>query len=192
MYPFDCITDFIFVETPLERADVILVPGGSHPQLMEKAAALYHEGLAPYILPSGGSTKHVETTEWAFLRDVGVSLGVPEEAILKEDRAQNTFENARYSFEVLQRAGIRPNKVIMACKAGHSRRALLTYRTVFPMETKFFVAPVIDKTGIGRDNWFRTEEGIRRVMTEVEKIGKYFGQHIPNWVQAESGRQSQT
>ncbi len=50
-YPFDCITEFMFVETALEPADVILVPGGSHPQLMERAADLYHQGMAPYILP---------------------------------------------------------------------------------------------------------------------------------------------
>lgn len=149
--PFDCITDFIFVETEMENADVILVPGGSHPQLMEKAAELYHKGYAP-------------------------------EVILKEDQAQNTFENAWYSFRVLRELGITPNRVILACKAGHSRRALLTYQTVFPSDTKFMVAPVIDKTGIRKDNWYQSEESIKRIMLEVEKIGKYFGHHISNWV----------
>lgn len=38
-YPFDCITDFIFVknEKPTPPCDVILIPGGSHPQLMQGA-----------------------------------------------------------------------------------------------------------------------------------------------------------
>ncbi|SDO23254.1 ADP-ribose pyrophosphatase YjhB, NUDIX family [Paenibacillus sp. yr247] len=48
-----------------------------------------------------GATPHVETTEWEFLRNVGVSLGVPPEAILQEDKATNTFENARFSLKVL-------------------------------------------------------------------------------------------
>lgn len=47
--PFDCITDFIFVETEITSADVIVVPGANHPQLMEKAASLYKKGLAPCI-----------------------------------------------------------------------------------------------------------------------------------------------
>lgn len=34
-YPFDCITNFIFVETEMAPADVILVPGSNHLQLME-------------------------------------------------------------------------------------------------------------------------------------------------------------
>ncbi|WP_433921071.1 hypothetical protein [Paenibacillus taichungensis] len=32
-YPFDCITEFMFFETTMDSADVIMVPGGSHPQL---------------------------------------------------------------------------------------------------------------------------------------------------------------
>jgi hypothetical protein len=54
MNPYDCILDLVFVETAVEESDVILVPGRSHPQLMEKVAELYHNNLAQYILPSGG------------------------------------------------------------------------------------------------------------------------------------------
>lgn len=181
-YPFDCITNFIFAETEIAPADVIFIPGASHTQLMERAASLYHQEKAPYILPSGGANPRVETTEWDFLRNVGIANGVPEEAILKEDKAQNTFQNARFSLEVLQKAGISPRKVILVCKAVHARRALLTYQTEFPKETEFFISPVIDRTGITKDNWFMSEDGIKRVMTEVEKIGQYFGAHIPNLV----------
>jgi len=77
----------MFFETKIEPADVILVPGGSQPQLMERAAELYHRKMAPYILPSGGPTFKVKTTEWEFLRDKGTSLGVPEDAIFREDQA---------------------------------------------------------------------------------------------------------
>lgn len=181
-YPFDCITDFIFVETEIAQADVILIPGANHPQLMEKAVSLYKQGLAPYILPSGGYKPHVGTTEWDFLRDIGITNGVPKEAILKEDKAQHTLENARLSLEVLQKKGTDPKKVIIVCKAGHSRRALLSYQAEFPKETEFFVSPVIDRYGITKENWFSSEVGISRIMTEVEKIGKYFANHIPNWV----------
>ncbi|MBE1553837.1 YdcF family protein [Sporosarcina limicola] len=181
-YPFDCITDFIFVETEITAADVILVPGANHPQLMEKASSLYKQGFAPYILPSGGYKPHVGTTEWNYLRNIGIDSGVPEEAILKEDKAQHTLENARFSLEVLKKAGIHPKKVIIVCKAGHSRRALLCYQSEFPKETEFLVSPVIDRYGITKENWFLSEVGISRIMTEVEKIGKYFGDYIPNWV----------
>ncbi|MDH5164548.1 YdcF family protein [Heyndrickxia oleronia] len=181
--PYDCITDFIFVENELASADVILVPGANHPQLMEKAVSLFKQGLAPYILPSGGYKPHVGTTEWEYLQNIAVEKGVPEDSILKEDKAQHTLENARFSLEVLKNKGIHPNKVIIVCKAGHSRRALLCYQAEFPKNTEFIVSPVVDRYGITKDNWFLSEIGINRIMTEVEKIGKYFGDFIPNWVQ---------
>ncbi|OME72936.1 hypothetical protein BK119_07790 [Paenibacillus peoriae] len=56
---------------------------------------------------------HVETTEWEFLKNVGVALGVPSESLLKEDKATNTFENVRFSLEVLQQQGIHPKKVVL-------------------------------------------------------------------------------
>lgn len=116
--PFDCITEFIFVETAVSPADVILVPGANHPQLMEKASELYKQGLAPYVLPSGGFKPHVGTTEWEYLRSIAIENGIPEEAILKENKAQHTLENARFSLEVLHQENIVPRKVIVVCKAG--------------------------------------------------------------------------
>ena len=45
--------DFVFAEDQPEKADIIFVPGNRFPQMAERAAQLYKEGYAPYILPSG-------------------------------------------------------------------------------------------------------------------------------------------
>ncbi len=63
---------------------------------------------------------------------------------------------------------------IIVCKAFHARRAYMSYRFVFPDQIEFMVAPVVDIRDIRKDNWFTSEEKIRKVMSEVEKIGKYF------------------
>jgi uncharacterized SAM-binding protein YcdF (DUF218 family) len=179
-YPFDCISNLVFAETEIKAADIILVPGGSHEQLMEKASELYKQGLAPYILPSGSFNPKLTgySSEWEFLRSVGVKSGVPEEKILREDQAKNTFENAEFSLRVIKENKLPVKKVILVCKAYHSRRALLTYQTVFPNDIEFFVASVPDKRGIRKDNWYLDEEKIKVVMGEVAKIGKYFEPHI--------------
>jgi uncharacterized SAM-binding protein YcdF (DUF218 family) len=186
MPPYDCITDFIFVETEIDRSDVILVPGGSHPQLMEKATALYRGGYAPYILPSGGANPKLPgyESEWQYLREIALNLGVPEGAILKEDKARNTFENAEFSLKILHSLRIPVDSAILVCKAHHARRALLTYQSVFPDSIVFFVAPVIDERGIARDTWFLDEDKIHIVMGEVVKIGQYFEDKIPEWVRS--------
>ena len=74
------------------------------------------------------------------------------------------------------------NKVLLVCKAYHSRRALLTYQSVFPLNINFYVSTVIDNRGISKDNWFLSEVGVNMVMGETVKIGRYFEDKIRNWI----------
>ena len=93
-YPFDCISELIFVEDQPQQADVIFIPGGSHSQLMTRAAGLYLQDYAPYLLPSGGPNPKIPAyaSEWDFMQKIALGLNVPEQAILKEDQAQDTFQ----------------------------------------------------------------------------------------------------
>ena len=181
-YPFDCITDFIFVknEKPTPPCDVILIPGGSHPQLIHGAIELYKKGMAKYILVSGGENSKIPDypSEAEFLKSIAIKEGVPSEAVLCEEIARNTYENAAYSYEIMREKELDDKKVILVCKEYHSRRALFTYQKVFPAYTEFFVESVTDVKGLSRDNWFTKDEYIKTVMGEVEKMGKYFSEDI--------------
>ena len=165
------ITEFIFVEDKAEKSDMIFIPGSGFPQLAEEAAKLYHQGLAPYILPSGkysilnGKFAGVQEkqelydgeyeTEWEFL-----------------DNATYTYENAIYSRKVTDRLGMEIKKAILCCKPYHARRSLLYYQLLYP-ETQFYVCPIQD-SDVKRDNWYLTEKGIRLVFGEVQRIGEQF------------------
>lgn len=181
-YPFDCITDFIFVrqENPASFCEVILIPGGSHPQLIQRAIEIYKMGMAEYILVSGGENRKIPDypSEAEFLKAIAIKEGVPPEAVLCGKRAKNTYENAVYSYEMMRDKKLDDQRVILVCKEYHSRRALFTYQKVFPAYTQFFVQPVTDKNGLNRNNWFTKEEYIKTVMGEVEKMGKYFSGDI--------------
>lgn len=177
---YDCITDFIFLEDEPAKADVLFVPGGNYPDSAKRAAALFLEGYAPYVLPSGRYGKltgHFTGdpsygTEWEYLRDVLLQNGVPREAILKEDRATFTWENAIFSRLVLEEKGIEVHRAIIVCQAFHARRCHMYYREQFP-EAELLVCPVITR-GIARDNWFLDEEKIDVVLGEVERCGNQF------------------
>lgn len=173
---YEAITSFIFMSDELEKADVILIPGGSQPALMERAAKLYHDGYAPYILISGGVNKKLAPgqTEYAYLREIGLSLGVPDQAILKEDQAAHTFDNAVLSKAVLTENKIQVKKAILVCKNYHARRAYLTYKVNFPKAVQFIVQPIVDSRNITAEHWMDDEDHRKRVLGEVEKIGKYF------------------
>ncbi|CAH8771118.1 YdcF family protein [Paenibacillus dendritiformis] len=184
-YPFDCLTELVFVPEEEPRpADIILVPGGSHTQPMAIAAQLYHEGYAPLVLPSGGNNPKLDRTEWEHLQQIGVSLGVPEHAILREDKAKNTFDNARNSWSIIKEHQLEVNRAILVCKAYFSRRALMTYQAVFPPTVQFCVQQ--DSTRVNRHDWFKEEAGIKLVLTEARKIATYFEPHIPRWVERQA------
>ena len=184
----DQITEFIFVETPVERADMIFVPGNGYPQMAEQAAGLWKQGMAPYVLPSGrysicaegfsgvldkgGEYTGSYDTEWMFLREVLLENGVDERCILKEDRASYTYENAIYSRQCTDEMGLVVEKGILCCKSYHARRCLLYYQLLFP-DTQFYVSPS-DTEGISRCDWYRSKKGIEAVLGEVERCGGQF------------------
>ena len=178
--PLDAISDFIFVWDEVRACDIILVPGGTWPELMERAAELYFRGIAPIILTSGRYNNKLlmYESEGEFLKSVGIALGVPQEAILVEDKAANTFENAKFSLKLLKDKNIKVKSVLLVCKAYHSRRALLTYQTIFPKDIEFYISTVTNEKDIRKDNWFLDDDKIKIVMGEVVKIGTYFEEEV--------------
>lgn len=192
------ITDFIFVRDEPGHADVIFLPGGSYPEPSERAAALWREGYAPLLIPSGrydvklgrfpGSKSKTERyggpyeTEAAFMTDVLMQSGVPESAIVPEERAgdRGTLDNASFSRELTDALGLTIGRAILCCKSFHARRCLLSYAWAYP-RTRFFVCPV-DLPGRGRDDWFRCELGVRTVMGEMEKCGRYFADKMQGFI----------
>ncbi len=176
---YDYITEFIFVEDEPAAADIIFVPGGNYPEAAVRAAGLYRQGFAPYVLPSGkysilnGKFESEEfETEWEYLRAVLTAHGVPGTAILREDQASYTYENAVCSRKRTDAEGITVSRALLCCQAFHARRCLLYYQEQFP-EAEILVCPVVTR-GISRGNWYRTDEGIDTVLGEMERCGGQF------------------
>ena len=182
------ITEFIFIIDKPQKTDVIFMPGGSDPAIPEKAAELYKSGFSPVLLPSGG--KSVKTgkfngvkikadlyngdyqTDCAFYKDVLLKNGVPESAIIEEDKSGWTKENALFSRKVVDEHRIMVRTAIIVCKSFHARRCLMFYKLAFP-ETDIRVCPA-DVYGINRNNWYTQADGIERVMGELSRCGNQF------------------
>ena len=174
--PIRFFSDIVFADTPLQKAHAIFIPGSHHPQLAEKAAQLYHSGLAPLIIPSGRANKYLpdNASEGSWLKSVLIGHGVPNQAIIEETKASNTFENADFTAALILQRDLNIQSAIIVAKGFHSRRCLLTYQTAFNPQFKFFVCTVPDGNGNTKDNWFTNTNGISSVMSEIGKIGRYF------------------
>ncbi|MDR1464227.1 MAG: YdcF family protein [Oscillospiraceae bacterium] len=186
------VTDFIFLEDPPRPVDILFLPGGSDPAIPERAAELYHAGWAPLLLPSGGVS--VKTgkfdgvkrkqdvydlgyrTDCDFYADVLRKNGVPDAAILREDRSGFTKENALFSRRETDRRGLDIRTGMIVCKSFHARRCLICYQLAYP-ETELTVAPV-DVYGIARENWHETAYGVERVLGELARCGNQFTEEL--------------
>ncbi|MFA6074938.1 MAG: YdcF family protein [Negativicutes bacterium] len=181
--PLRLFTDFVFVETPLEKVDAIFIPGSHHPQLAVRAAELFHAGYAPLIIPSGGQNNRLPNNmpEALWLKDLLIKHGVPDSAIIAEPNARNTFNNADFTAAMIEKLQLDINSAIIVAKGFHSRRCLLTYQTAFLKNFSFFVTLVPDGNNNTSANWHRTASGINTVMSEIRKIGQYFAEEIPEF-----------
>lgn len=182
------ITNFIFVEDEPQKADAIFLPGGSHPEQPEYAVELYHKGYAKWLIPSGGVS--VKRDKWPgvrskadiyngdyqsdceFFTDVFVKNGVPADVIVGEDKSGHTRDNAFLSRMAVDEKGVEIKTAIIVCKAFHARRCLMLYQMAFP-NTAFYVCPVVCM-GITKDNWYKSEQGIDRVLGEFARCGNQF------------------
>lgn len=190
------ISDFIFVEDTPEPADAIFLPGGTHAEQPEYAAALYRQGYGKWLIPSGGVSVKKERwpgvsskadvytgdyhTDCAFFIDVLRKNGVPASAIVGEFQSGHTRDNAFLSRQVVDEKGLVFRTALIVYKAFHARRCLMLYQLAFP-DVSFKVCPV-PCYNITKENWYKTEAGIHRVLGELARCGHQFVGDIENYL----------
>lgn len=90
---------------------------------------LYRAGKAPLILISGGDVPMFGSglmTEAEAARSVLIEWGIPESAILIENRSKNTAENGAFTRDVLVARGI--HRVLLVTSGYHMPRAVAAFR----------------------------------------------------------------
>lgn len=190
------ISNYIFVSDNPEIVDAIFLPGGSHPKQPEYAAELYRKGYAKWLIPSGGVS--VKQNKWPgvrskadiyngdyqtdceFFTDVLSKNGVPADAIVGENQSGHTRDNAYLSRKVVDDCGLQIKSAIIVCKAFHARHCLMLYQMAFPY-VEIRVCPV-HCYNITKENWFKTEQGIDRVLGELARCGSQFVADIKEYL----------
>jgi uncharacterized protein (TIGR03382 family) len=123
----------------LPRADAIVVLGGGsnyswldrpdvdpdrlHSSRLAAGARAWHAGKASKVILSGGAVGG--TTEARRMAAAIQRLGVPDEALVLEERSRDTRDNARYSMALAEALGGR--KVLLVTSALHMPRAALQF-----------------------------------------------------------------
>ena len=94
---------------------------------LDTAEALYVAGKAPVIIVSGGANEG-PVSEARGMEASLRNMGVPAEAIIREDRSQTTWENALYTKQTIKEQGI--NSVLVVTSALHMPRAMGVFKSL--------------------------------------------------------------
>jgi uncharacterized SAM-binding protein YcdF (DUF218 family) len=89
---------------------------------LDHAIALWHAGLAPRFVVTGGGAEGDRTTEAAVARQYALDHDVPAEAIVGEDRGRTTLESLRAVAELLEDRGA--HTVLLVSDPTHMLRAI--------------------------------------------------------------------
>lgn len=180
--------DYMCLHQTLKKADCIVGFGCYNEDVARRAAQLYHQGFAPLVLFTGGlgrntSAMWTESEASRFAR-IALAEGVPETAILLEERSTNSAENLLFSRRLLAERGLTHPRIIGVQKPYMERRLFAAFPVYWP-EAEVIVTSwqqSYEEYLSGLSRWSRTEEDtIHMIVGDFQRISVYAerGYQIP-------------
>ncbi len=93
----------------------------------DRAIAIFDEDSL--IIASGGNTNGIKP-ESAYIKEYLIQRGISAQRILEENMSQNTFENAKFSLNLIGERGLKCSKLIVVTSCYHSLRAGFIFKNM--------------------------------------------------------------
>ena len=140
--PLQVIWDYLKLGQEPKTADVIVGFGNFNTDIARRAAELYHQGIAPKILFTGGLGRNTvgllpESEADRFAR-VAIECGVPDCDIIREDKSTNTAENIHFTRKLLEDLNV-PHGHILGVHQPFMERRISAAMGVYWPELNFSV-----------------------------------------------------
>ena len=190
--PLQILWDYLGMHQTPEKADVIVGFGNFNDNIARRAAELYLQGYAPKILFTGGlgrNTKNLlpEPEADRFAR-VAMECGVPEADILREDRSTNTKENILFTREMLERLGLKHERILGVHQPFMERRICAAMGVYWPEQSFRVTSPQVtipeylreaERQGMTQEGSISVIVGDFQRMDLYAKLGYQLPQEIP-------------
>lgn len=155
-------------QPPPQPSDAIVVISGDEQMArFQEGVSLYERGMGKYLVFSGAAFDN-GTSNADVMRDLAVQRGVPDAAILEEPLGEDTWGNAVYTLQVLQKHDLR--SAILVTSPYHARRAKMTFDAAYSgsgIALKVHAAPDSQWRKLG---WWQQAETRRLTFTELQKL----------------------
>ncbi|WP_261381316.1 YdcF family protein [Paenibacillus cremeus] len=166
---------FLVVDEPPRQSDVIVVLSGDKGERTVKGVELFQKHFAPYLLFSGGIVyNHVTMAELMGKHAEG--LGIPKDAILLEDKADSTYENATFTLDIMKKKGL--TSAIVVSSNYHMKRVKFLFEREFKNSgiTLTYVAATDEY--FAPSKWWSNNKSIMITINEYIKFAGYlFGKN---------------
>ena len=123
-FPRTLLIDFLFYEDEPKNADAIILMSGDTVRI-KKAAELYHAGYADKVLLTNA-------LEAGSRPEDAESYGIPHHALLIENKAMSTYENALFSKPIILEHEI--ESALVVTSNYHMRRTRLAFSACFTIQ----------------------------------------------------------
>jgi hypothetical protein len=168
--------DYHHLYHSLVKSDCIFVLGSHDLRVAERGAELYLQGWAPLLILSGGLGnftkdiwKDAEADKFAV---VAKKMGVPEEAIITENKSTNTGENIQFTKRILKEKGLKPESFIVVQKPNMERRSYATFKKHWPDKKIVVTSPQIPFESYPNDE-IPLEKVIHIMVGDLQRIKLY-------------------
>jgi len=169
--------DYHHLNHSLQKSDSILVLGSHDTRVADRAAELYLQGWAPLLSFSGGLGRLTEgmwsEPEADLFAKIAISKGVPEEAILIENRSTNTGENILYTQQLLKEKKLNPHSFIVVQKPYMERRSYATFKNHWPDKELVVTSPQIPFDEYATSD-ISIEQVINIMVGDMQRIKVYY------------------
>jgi len=124
-------------DTPRASDAIIVFAGGvgesgkagqGYEERVEYAVELYKKGFAKKIIFSSGYKYAIKEAQ--IMKALAVSLGIPPDSILLEEKAKDTYENVKYTAKMLD--DYNWNSALLVTSPYHTKRSSMVFFKVSP------------------------------------------------------------
>ena len=130
------IWDYMRLNMEVLPADCIVGFGCYNDDIPLRCAQLYHQGYAPKVLFTGGLGRNTaemwtESEAERFGR-IAMEAGVPEDALILENKSTNSAENILFTRDKLAELGLTPTRLLGVHKPFMERRLYAAWQVYWP------------------------------------------------------------
>lgn len=167
------------MDMPLRKADAIFVLCSWDLRVAEYATQLFLRGCGDWVIVSGGSGRY---SKGAFVKpeaevfaDVIIAAGVPSEKIIIENKATNTGENVRFTYDLLDKLGMDFRSLLLVQKPFMERRTYATFKKQWPDSAMRITvtSPTLDFEDYIAGAFENKEFVVRNMVGDMRKIREY-------------------